>query len=289
MARRSTLRFVLSACAVSALVATLCARLVFATTIVSLIDSPRDRIVLAADGLMMGNGVKLGRDRVCKISVIRDCAFTMSGLVFAQSGAKTGLDVPALARVACAGPGSLQQRADTFLSIAHDSVARAVRSLRARHPAVFRQITHGDVFDVFFAGASGGRLMIFSRGFRANTDGAISPEKDESQSHHDLPTIEVMLAGSREHIVAYLQKHPDWANRMDTALAARVFVQLEIDAKSKAVGPPISILEIERDKMCWLARGECKSDRCDDCGTRGRGTHPHAVWRVELPIPSRGP
>ena len=266
----------------------LCVRLVFATTIVSLIDSPRDRIVLAADGLMMGNGVKLGRDRVCKISVIRDCAFTMSGLVFAQSGAKTGLDVPALARVACAGRGSLQQRADTFLSIAHDSVARAVRSLRARHPAVFRQITHGDVFDVFFAGASGGRLMIFSRGFRANTDGAISPEKDESQSHHDLPTIEVMLAGS-EAYRSVSTEASGLGNRMDTVLAARVFVQLEIDAKSEAVGPPIPILEIERDKMCWLARGECKSDRCDDCGTRGRGTHPHAVWRAELSIPSRGP
>ena len=89
----------------------------------------------------------------------------MSGLVFAQSGAKTSLDVPALARVACAGRGSLQQRADTFLSIAHDSVARVVQSLRARDPAVFRQITHGDVFDVFFAGASDGRQCFFRVAF----------------------------------------------------------------------------------------------------------------------------
>ena len=76
---------------------------------------------------------------------------------------------------------------------------------------------------------------------------------------------------------------------MDAVVAARIFVQLEIDAKSEAVGPPISVLEIEQDKMCWLVRGECKSDRCDDCGTRYRGVHPHAVWKAELPIPSRGP
>lgn len=219
MARGRTLRFVVSACVSSALVAMLWSRPVFATTIVGLIDNPHHRIVLAADGLVMTRSAKPRHERACKISVIGDSAFTMHGLVFARSRAKTSLDVPALARAACAGSGNLQQRADTFLRIIHDPVASAVRS----------------------------------------------------------------------SIVAYLQNHPDWANRIDIVLAVKAFLQLEVDANPEAVGPPISILEIDQGKMCWIARGECKSDKCEDCRTEDRGARSHELSRAGPAVHGRAP
>ena len=289
MARGRTLRFVVSAYVSSALVGMLWARLVCATTIVGLIDNPHHRIVLAADGLVMTRSAKPGHERACKISVIGDCAFTMHGLVFARSRAKTSLDVPALARSACAGSGNLQQRADTFLRIAHDPVASAARFMREREPAVFSQIRNRDMFDVFFAGTSNGQLMILSRGFRVSTDGTIWSEKDESRSQPGLPAIGVILAGSRKHIVAYLQNHPDWANRIDIVLAVKAFLQLEVDANPEAVGPPISILEIDQGKICWIARGECKSDKCEDCRTENRSARSHELSRAGPAVHGRAP
>ena len=69
--------------------------------------------------------------------------------------------------------------------------------------------------------------------------------------------MEMVAIGVYDHILRYQSQHPEWTN-MDAVAAARMFVQMEIAAHPTTVGPPVSVLQIQKDgSHTWIERGSC--------------------------------
>jgi len=67
------------------------------------------------------------------------------------------------------------------------------------------------------------------------------------------------FAGATDHIATYLKATPNWGHMNITALAHKL-VGLEITAHPDEVGPPISILSVDRKgKQQWIDRGICEA------------------------------
>ena len=93
--------------------------------------------------------------------------------------------------------------------------------------------------------ADGGRNMSFDRQTRSIVAGGSE--------------MEMLAIGLRDHILRYQSQHPDWIT-MDPIAAARMFVQMEIAAHPAIVGPPVSILQIQKDgSHTWIEKGACGS------------------------------
>jgi hypothetical protein len=82
-------------------------------------------------------------------------------------------------------------------------------------------------------------------------------------SEYSIPTgapwrAEMIVIGFNDHIARYQVEHPEWRSA-DPVLAAREFVQMEIDNHPTVVGAPIAVLTIGRDGTeKWIDKGDGK-------------------------------
>lgn len=91
----------------------------------------------------------------------------------------------------------------------------------------------------------GGGNMSFDRQLRSIVAGGSEPE--------------MLAIGMRDHILRYQAQHADWIT-MDPIAAARMFVQMEVAAHPAVVGPPVAILQIQKDgSHAWIEKGACGS------------------------------
>ena len=224
-----------------------------ATTVVALIDRRHHRAVVAADSLLQYK-VAGSRTQTCKIITKPGCTFGMAGLFYKEYPV---FHLQELAEQACAVPGDLRHKADAFLDIAKDPSADVALYLRQREPDFYRELTNsngGELIMVVFAGPLAGDPSIFARGYKLDADGNLaSVSLDVSESTNGAG----FFGGANGQIAAYLKAHPNWQD-MDTVKAARQFVQMEIKAHPEWVGPPVSVVSINRlDQAKWSNPGVC--------------------------------
>ena len=226
---------------------------VLATTILALIDKKHHRVVLAGDSLLH---YKLADASVatCKLVAKPGCSFGMAGLLYKEYPA---FQLKDLADQACSLDGDLLHRADAFLDIAREPVTAVAQYLRRNEPRFYSELLNssgGEFVIVVFAGTQKGHSAIFARGFKLAPDGGIQPlSTDVTEDQEGVG----YFAGANQAIAAYVKANKNW-QKMDKVAAARKFVQLEIDAHPTWVGPPISILTVNRlEQEKWVSKGVC--------------------------------
>lgn len=237
-------------CAIAALLFSLPVR---ATTVVALLDRRHHRVVVAADSLLVYRLAETST-QTCKIIARPRCTFAMAGLFYKEDPV---FHLQELAEQACALPGDVQHKADGFLDIAKDPVMRVAQYLQQNEPQFYRELTTsngGELVIVVFAGPEAGSPSIFARGYKLDASGGITPV---SMDVTDANNGEGFFGGANGQIADYVRAHPDWQN-MDKVAAARKFVQLEIAAHPEWVGPPVSVMTINRsDQQKWVNAGVC--------------------------------
>lgn len=251
----------------------LCPTMSEATSFVGLIDHRNGRLVMATDGqdidltTLGGNAVRRTAVRQCKMISAPDCAVAIVGLHTEDS---FHWDAFAAAKQACATKGSIRDKADAFLKISRKAIAAIVAGHRNDLPQWLASVRgnsyrQADLVDAIFGGSDHGHLTYLVRGFLVKPDGEVIDQRAEVSDASDswLPSV---IAGSDMRISRYAKAHRMWKN-LDYADAARLFVRQEIKGNPAAVGPPISVLEVRRDKASvagsdgtqveWIEQGAC--------------------------------
>ena len=245
---------------------------VSATIVVGLIDHQHHRIVLAGDGKMTVWSrhrweTHVAQHPTCKVFATRTCAFTINGIVGDRD---THFEVSKVALKACDFQGTLLAKADYFQTEALPMVVQmSEHARRVLAPKTFADWyeTKDGFLDVTFAGMQDGHLSLITRGFAMGPRGVIRKTQHLIQEADSGVFPMLQIFGPDEAIVAYMHTHKDWAEKMDFANAARVFIEQEIiKDQAQTLGPPIAILEVEQSSMStdpnrtsvtWIERGAC--------------------------------
>jgi hypothetical protein len=258
------LRFVIATNVFWAFVTLLSPSLAMATSIVALADPHHHRIILAADSKFVGHFIDANRhiqpfnDVICKIINKPDCIVAVSG---EKSQSAQHFDLFNFVSEACDHSGDLHTKAKNFQEIAEGPVTNLIEYLREKNPSVYAFYSAGrDFVDALFVGIQDGHLHIILRGFRIDpTTHAIIPIEGEYSDTG--PDIQWVVAGFNNGIVSYIRSHKDWDKKIDAVDAARKFINIEIGEVPSFVGPPISILQIDkaimRAESHWVERGAC--------------------------------
>jgi hypothetical protein len=223
-----------------------------ATTVVVLIDHRHHRVVLAADSLV-GRYYAKTTAQDCKLIVKPDCAFAMAGFLDKPD---PYFHLQDLGEAACHLQGTLKEQADGFLEIAKDPVESIAQYLHDNEPQFYNNAfsRNGSEFSVVvFVGEENGQPVAYARGFRAAPDGSVTAFSNDING----TGASGFFAGATDHIATYLKATPKWQH-MDTVSLARQLVGLEIAAHPNEVGPPITILTVDRkEKQKWINEGIC--------------------------------
>jgi hypothetical protein len=234
----------------------------FGTTVVALVDKKHHRIVLASDSLLRLSYAGTTFQQ-CKLISQDSCSFAMAGLLNKET---PPLHIKDLAEAACATPGDLRQKADAFMTLATDPVTTLADFLRANEPEFYDDMvtnSGGELVMVAFAGAQKGNPSIFVRGFKIDAKGGLTPVSYAVVAPNDLG----FFAGFTDKIAAYVKANPKWV-KMDRVAAARKFVEMEIAAHPEGVGPPVSILTIDKhDRQKWVSPGLCSAPAAGEPAT----------------------
>ena len=232
----------------------LCAPL-SATTLLALIDRKHHRVVLAADSLLRFSTSR-PPEQTCKIVAQPQCVFGMAGLFEKQYPVFRLRD---LAEQACSVPQDLHQRADAFLEVAQRPVIEVARYLRDNEPEFYRGLTSthgGELVMVLFAGTDRGNLVIYARGYKLDSNGAVVPVSTDILENTGGIGF---FAGANLAIADYMKTHKKWP-KMDAVAAAKKFVEVEEQAHPEWVGPPVSIVTVNKlDEQKWIEPGECSA------------------------------
>ncbi len=223
-----------------------------ATTVVALLDRQHHRAVVAADSLLIFK-VADRTTQTCKVVTKPGCTFGMAGLFYKEYPA---FHLQELADQACSLPGDLKHKADTFLDIAKDPVMAVAQYLQQNEPDFYRDLTNsnaGELIMVVFAGPEVGNASIFARGYKLDAGGISPVSMDVTEDNNGAG----FFGGANQQIAAYIKKHPNWDNG-DKVKTARKFVQMEIAAHPEWVGPPVSVVTVNRlDEQKWVNPGVC--------------------------------
>jgi hypothetical protein len=239
--------------AVCAIVVLTLAVPVLATTVVALIDRRHHRVVVAADSLLQYK-VAGTTTQTCKIISKPGCTFGMAGLFYKEYPV---FHLQELAEQACNVPGDLRHKADAFLDVAKDPVADVAQYLRQNEPDFYGELTNsngGELIMVVFAGPEAGIPSVFARGYKLDANGGLVPVSLDVDEDNNAAGF---FGGVNQQIAAYIKQNPNW-DFGDKVKAARKFVQMEIKAHPRWVGPPVSVVSIDRlDQQKWANPGVC--------------------------------
>lgn len=223
-----------------------------ATTVVALIDKRHHRVVLAADSLV-GRYYAKTTSQDCKLIVEPDCAFAMAGFLDKPD---PYFHLQDLGEAACQLQGTLKEQADGFLEIAKDPVESIAQYLHDNEPQFYNDTfskNGGEFSVVVFVGEENGKAVAYARGFKVASDGSVTAFSNDITG----TGASGFFAGATDHIATYLKATPKWPH-MDTVSLARTLVGLEIAAHPDEVGPPITILTVDRKgKQKWISQGIC--------------------------------
>ena len=223
-----------------------------ATTVVALIDNRHHRAVIAADSLLTFKLAEATTE-TCKIVARPSCSFAMAGLFYKEDPV---FHLQELADQACSQPGDLRKKADAFLEIARDPVMSVAQYLQQNEPDFYRDLTNsnaGELIMVVFVGPELGNPSIYARGYKLEAGRIVAISFDVTKANNGAG----YFGGANQQIAAYIKKHPNWDSG-DKVKTARKLVQLEITAHPEWVGPPISVLTVNRlDQQHWASPGVC--------------------------------
>ena len=231
-----------------------------ATSIVA-VRTP-NAIFIGSDSKMInGDGGEAGNG--CKILSSNGVFF---GIARIWSSPAQGFSVASVAAEGLNSNGDLVTRLTHFERLLVHPLARLLMSLKTTDPERFQRELEGQsAVDALFVDFETGYPALLVRSFMVRNGASQSITlriKREECSRDCSETLAYAALGQHEAIDKALAENPDlW--KIGFAEAIRKLINLEISAAPSFVGPPISILTIDKSGPRWIEQGACP-----DIGTR---------------------
>jgi len=231
-----------------------------ATTIVAL-RTP-DTFAIAADSLAT---VKSGTRKTDEHAVSK--LFQKNGVVYAVSGlAKDpvrGFDVENLIADSLSQQKSFSSTVKTLETLVSDSLKSELSRLQREEPLVFSEAVESlDAgTSILLASRENGEPVAVALRFlgAVRSDGHVEVDTVSLACPGDCRAGKyIFLVGSHKAIDAYVREHGSRFT-MPPDEIVRFLVQLEIDAKTPGVGPPIDVAVIDTGGFRWISQKEPKS------------------------------
>ncbi len=236
-------------------------------TSISIIRTPSE-IAVAVDSFSRDESGKVTSKAECKIRKFGEFYAVATGV---SENFRTGFNVWAILDEASKRNGSVFDKISQFEKLAKplmwESVKRAEPSKRT--------------LEVIFVGFLNGVPWLIGR--KLILDESVGKEPAVRFQPDSCPgnlCLERTIAGyfvPNSSLKRFEQENPNFL-REDLAIAARKFVQLNIDIKHPGVGGDIAILRITKDGATWIDKGACPDIQPQD---------PPAKPRQEFPSPDK--
>lgn len=221
-----------------------------ATTLVA-VRGP-DYVVLASDsriGLIYTQ--KMNRVAGCKIQQFGTFFIGISGIATDPRG----FNAYDLVRKVSVQAGSLAAIADRFSSAALEPFKVSVRKLREEHPADFAKYCNNrDCLQVAFARIEDGVPELSMRCFHVKIragDIVVEPADNNDCPGNCEAGWAIALCGMHDNADALLRQTPNFWEIKGVFEGANELIETEIKANSEDVGPPVSILLIDKTGPRW--------------------------------------
>jgi hypothetical protein len=226
-----------------------------ATTIVA-IRTP-DAVTIAADSVGTARGGGAETTRVtCKIFVVSGSAFAIAGLAKVP-GQRIDFEreVAEILRRRKSIADAAEEAGNTIARLARAELLR----LRSEDAALFRRTLEeddGSVTAVLLATVENGQPLVRGVDIRAREDSSggvfVAPVHLACSGECEGGEFTLVLGKRKE-----IDRHAG-AKGKDSGMSpedrARFYVQLEIDAGTRGVGPPVDVVRMGRHGVAWIAR-----------------------------------
>jgi hypothetical protein len=231
-----------------------------ATTLVAV--RTLNAIFIGSDSKMInGDGGEAGNR--CKILSSNGAYF---GIARIWGSPAQGFTVASFAAEALHSNTDLPSRVSHFEKLLLGPLERLLIALKTTDAARFqREIDGQSVVDTLFVGFEDGYPAFLLRSFivrNGAAEGITVRIRREDCSRDCSEALAYVALGQHEAIDKALAENPNYW-KIGFAEAIRKLINLEISAKPSFVGPPISILTIDKDGPRWIEQGACP-----DGGTR---------------------
>jgi hypothetical protein len=225
-------------------------------TAIALIVTPRF-IVLAADSKVVNLRGEFVRNECKTIQAGKNFYAPINFVRYSP----TGFDLEKIILNVTAD--SISEMVDRVTTAVSDPLKAALISRRSQNPGTFeREFPNGQATGVAFVGIENGSPAMVFLGFtileatRANPQikaGRYSCPGDCRDGHFGLFVPAELQA-------MFEQKYPHYWSGDDAEVAdnAQAFINLAIARKLQDVGPPVSVLVVDRVSTRWLKTGTCK-------------------------------
>jgi hypothetical protein len=231
------------------------------TTIVA-IRTP-ETLAIAADtaGTFKGGGKPNNERPVSKIFQNGSTLFAVAGL---SKDSSRGYDPAKIIDDCLKNSQSVKSAVTNVERILSKALSEMLSRLQIDEPTLFRDATEGDTAGttILLAAFENGQPVAIGVRFVGKLDGAgkIIIVITRFACPGDCPDGEyTFFLGQRKAIERYVAKHgKDFA--MSPEEGARFMVQLEIDAKTPGVGPPIDIVRLNKNGIRWISEQARKEE-----------------------------
>jgi len=244
---------------------------VHATTIV--LARTSNEIVIGADSKVTDTfGTNLNK-RACKIRQIDDLFIAIEGL---ELDRQTGFSVPEVSHQALtlrpSAPAA--EKVSILMGFLVTGLLTELSHLKAHEPQTyFKKIEGGQLFlKIIVAVFENGRPLVFVRSFRAlqYNPGQIGVAVIPDDCLADCKSVvATRFLGETDAIEDLPEETPDfWKSGLSDGV--RRLIEIEIEARSEYVGPPIDIVRITPNGSQWIKK---KTD-CSDSRPAGKRQKP---------------
>jgi hypothetical protein len=226
-----------------------------ATSIVA-VRTPASVLVGSDSKMTAGDGAAIAGQ--CKIATANGVYWAAANL---KKSADHNFDIDAITASAMRGPGGLATR---FAELEKAVAPKLAEVLNDTPDDVFKEFHENQPsIDILFAGLEDGMPYLYRRYFEAR----IERNADDARKTIFVQTMRprcsiepscVMAIGSHRTIDAERARNPTMLRSLGVAQSIRHLINTEIAAFPDDVGPPITVLEIDKGGLRWISRGACR-------------------------------
>jgi hypothetical protein len=225
-----------------------------ATTIVG-VRTPTEVVIGADSKTTALLGPQL--ERRCKIHVTNNVAWGLAGVSLSGSySPKDDIQSYLLSS------GTLAERIENFESSMTKMLTTVAQAWKVANPEIFAEMFDGMVtMETLFAAEDRGVLRMFYRRFGTlkGTGGIVTVRGEDFPSQRHPDSVHVVLGTRLAHsaINEEIDSRPGLFDELGAEQSIKHLIESAINADPINVGPPISIIRVDKQGVKWIDHGAC--------------------------------
>lgn len=236
-------------------------QLAFGTCIIAI--RLNDQVVVGADSkINRADSMIPAKEPYCKIGVGDGFFFAISGIVLEE---KTGFNPYMIISKAPKIHGTIEQKGEWFERMIGKPLFEMLERYRRGSPSNYELLFQrtSSPLQIIFFGVEKGSSFVLATYFAPTSRSARDPVEITTYRYKcpgDCPNGEqIFMLGEHHAIDRFLSGEPNFWKK-DPVGAVRKLIELEIADDPEIVGPPIDILQIDRNGTRWIQ----KKAQCPD-------------------------